>query len=240
MSPFPGVAPWSPQDADLSRTVIFTLASSSKTSRAFVQQLAMNRAADRNPLGLVEVTANPKSSISGQELRFRHQVVEYNEASSHAMLNWVSALDAQRVMVIDFGGRGNSREELCSRLNDHVPGVKVQVLMVGSAPKVYTEEELKARAGQNAKQKAIQVNTSPIIEALMSEVGELAAHEQLIREYRKVYDSETARNAETDKAGEVLGLRLDVRKGVRGGLESAWAELCEGRTASNTACVIAV
>jgi hypothetical protein len=105
-----------------------------------------------------------------------------------------------------------------------------------------TAADLMAGATQKAEQKAIQFNTSPIIIALMDKIGVHKAQEQFIGEWRKVVESETVRNKETERAETVLGLRLDVRSGVRGenGLEGAWTELCEGRMRSNTACVIAL
>lgn len=245
LSVFPGFEKWSSDDADLSSTVLITLGSGSKTSRAFVQQLACNRDTSRGPVALIEVTESG-SSIAGMDLHFKHKVVGYEAAADDDTLQWLAALQRDskvgRIVVIDFGGRGNALNQLRCRLPERLQGMKLQIIAVGSEPKVFTGDELQALAAQRAEHKAIRMNTSPIIEALMNDIGEVNAHEQLISEWRQVVETETARNEGTERAGRVLGLRLDVRRGVQGdnGLEAAWRELCDGRVKSNTACLIAL
>jgi hypothetical protein len=242
-SVFPGGEKWTDEDADLSKTVLITLGSGSKTSRAFVQQLACRRDSSRGPVALIEVTESG-SSIAGTDLHFKHKVVGYKTAANDDTLQWLAALDSQvaRIVVIDFGGRGDTLSQLRQRLPEHLKGKKLQIIAVGSEPKVYTMTDLQARAAERAQFKVIQLNTSPIIEALMKEIGDYNAHAELLNEWRRVQDAEQARHEGTERAGTVLGQRLDVRKGVQGdgGLEGAWREMCDGRVRSNTACVIAL
>ena len=240
---FPGVVDWSVEDADLSRSVVVTLGSGSRTCRAFVQQLACNRDASRGPVALAEVTESG-SSIADLKLHFKHRVVGYKAAAGTDMMQWLDALDAQvsRVVVIDFGGRGNTASELLAVLRGPSFGKRVDLVAVGAEPKVSTKEELMAGAAWKAEQKAIQVNTSSIVEALMKQAGAYNGQEELVNEWRTVVNSELARNDGTERAGMVLGLRLDVREGISGdnGLEGAWRQLCEGRVKSNRASVVAL
>lgn len=237
ISPSPGVTEWSSEDAELSRTVIFTLGSGSKKAGpSFSRWLRIALLIG----GLWHEATESGGSIGGMQLHFEHCVVDYETVPSPKTLHLISTLNAQRCIIIDFGGRGRTREEVPQRLRGHLPDTSIQIIAVGSAPKVYTSQELQALVGQRAWQHAIQLNTSPMIEALMTSIGEHQAQEQLISEFWRVTERETARTAGTERADEVLGLRLDVREGIcgQGGLEVAWNQLCEGKTKPNTACVI--
>jgi hypothetical protein len=243
LSVFPGAVEWTAADADLSKAVVFTLGSGSKTCRAFVQQLATNRDPKRGPIGLVEVTGSG-SSIADMDLHFKHKVIGYDAPASEETLQWLAALGTRpsRIVVIDCGGPGSTAKDLVETLRDTQSKTKVELVVVGSEVKVFTMQELQAKAAQRAEHKAIQLNTSPIIFALAKEIGHYATHDELINEWRKVVKSEMSRNEGTERGGKVLGLQLDVRQGVRGndGLEGAWREMCEGRVKRNTACVIAL
>ncbi|ETN36556.1 uncharacterized protein HMPREF1541_08834 [Cyphellophora europaea CBS 101466] len=240
VSPFPGMTPWTAADADLTRSVVITLGSGSKTCRSFVHQVATNRADGRGPVAVVEVTASGRSGIEGIEVPFKHRVADYDEARSPEVSQWIMETGADNVKVLDFGGRGDFLEALTSHLGTTWPQAAVQVMTIGTAPKVYTEEDMKERMAKGAKTQAVRLNTSPIIEALMKEIGQRETHELLINGWRKVVESETVRNAGTTREGQVLGHELDVRKGVKGGLDVAWTQLCEGKTVSNTAVVISL
>lgn len=134
---------WSRQDADLSSAIVVSLSASGKTAQSFAYNI-LCRPAHTGPLGLLQVTSTPglistavDSGVSS-EYRTPTKVLSYTELGPE-VLEWMQAQTrASRIVIVDFGARGNVLEELLGRITDHasLQTLGVTILQVGSQQKV--------------------------------------------------------------------------------------------------------
>jgi hypothetical protein len=241
IEPFPGVTiGWDAQKAELSKAVVVCIGAGTRTSKAFVWLLENRRGLGRGPLGVLEVTSAGKAEANSEENGVggcQRRVVSYAEALASTTLDWILRLGSERIVVIGFGGRGTTYEELTLKLRERAPKIDVMALDVGGPPAVVTAEEQARRAARTQLLGAFQMNTSPVYGVAASHVGEQKFHDDLLAEWRTFLASQAKRDARASSS-TVLGLNLDIREGVRGGVEDAWSELIKGEAPADAACVV--
>jgi hypothetical protein len=92
---------------------------------------------------------------------FPTKAVTYNQANDDETQRWIRTFEhikPVRVLIMDFGGRGDSLERLHAMFMDL--GMQVRTLAVGFEAKLYSPEELAQFQGQFKRLDKIQSNAS--------------------------------------------------------------------------------
>ena len=240
ISMFPSLIPWwSRTDADLSNAIVITLGSGSRTCRSFVHQLATNRAANSGPLAVYEVTGSTGTGLSNlTDLPFKHKLLKYQEVSTKDTLEQITDGGAKKVVILDFGGRGDTKEHVVELLRTMHPSINVTVVNIGSTPKVYSDADLRVRAESATKLGALQMHATNLLDAVYEEIGEEQTYDLIHQEWHRVLEQQYQNNAATGRANEFLGMALETRNGVREGVGKIWDELCGGNILNDAAYVV--
>ncbi|KAL9105593.1 MAG: hypothetical protein Q9227_009251 [Pyrenula ochraceoflavens] len=224
--------PWSPSDADLTHTLIITLASSSKTARSFAHQLATNRPPNEDPLALLEIGSSSallsSSYNNTSNLRFPHRHIPYDSMLSQSTTFWItSPSNLHRILILDFGGRSNAAYHLHTHLSSTLSDTPLTIIGIGSETKVFTPSDWAERATTAQQIGKIQSNASGQRVAAIEKLGAKEFFEGAAREWERVV-RETRRQEEE---GRVLGVKMVVGKGIGGedGVEGGWRRICEGK-----------
>lgn len=127
-------ASWTASDADLSNAVIVSLSASGKTARSCEWHLSQRPKAS-GPLGILQITSTPNIGIEGPIAK---QTIAYGDVSRAETLKWIARLNPSKIVVLDFGGRGNSLDNLLDSLkcNSALASLKVTIVQIGSEQKV--------------------------------------------------------------------------------------------------------
>lgn len=219
-----GMGSWTRTDADLSSAVVINLSASGKTARAFTDQLVNNRPAATGPLGLLAITSNANSNLL-RPASFKTKTVSYDAAFDLATLSWINSLNPSRLVIPDFGGRGNSLQQLLQAFEVHFPATPVVVIGIGNEAKVYSPQEFDASTKMHAELSArVQMNTSGIKDTAMEQAGPARYFE----EYSIAWQAFVER-------GGMDGMHLWLGSGMEGekGVAEGWRKLCKGTVPSN-------
>lgn len=213
--------PWTTADADLTHATVVLLAASGKTAISFAQQLRHARDPGSGPLAVVAVT-------SASSVPFLRGTGFYTSVLSYADLDApdadaVSTLVAGRpgrIVVCDFGARGNFAEDLHGALRSRAPSTPLTMLGVGFEAKVYQAEEMGRLMAKAARLQLVQMNTSALRDRAMEMMGQEAYFKEMGDAWRAVKG-----------VGGVPGMRLSWGQGMRGqkGVEDGWERLCRGQ-----------
>ena len=223
-----GIGEWSKEDTDLSSAVVVALSASGKTARGFIHHLKHDRSSDEGPLGLLSITAAriktfvPESSLPAK-------TVAYEDATGKETMDWMISQRPRKVVVVDFGGRGNSLYTLLGALKTNLSDVKVVVIGVGGAADALTPKDVGAWAQQTATlENRVQMNTSGLRDTAMDRYGE----EAYFNAYENAWQSFV-------KSPAISDLKLEIREGIAGdnGFEGGWTQLCEGQVPGDVALV---
>ena len=236
--PFPEQqAPWSVEDSDLKDAVVIALAAGGRSCRAFVQQLATNRAPGCGPSGLVEITSSEVSVIDNTHAAFPHRVLKYDEALSTDLTQWIIARKPRRIVITDFGGRDNIVEPLEQHLSTALPDLKLDIVGVGRAAQFNPGPAAIAQ-----KQSGVRMNTSGIRVEAIKQLGEAPYFQQAEDAFHEMVQAERKRCAGMSQDGQILGVEIEMRDGIRGdtGFEQAWNDLCAGRLSGKQALVFRI
>lgn len=196
---------WTTEDADLTNAVVVNLSAASKTARGFLWQLAKREMAQR-PLGILNVTNSP-SSLPQSPIS---KPVSYASLSGSGTLDWIKKLAPRRLVILDFGGPTSIANSL-TQLN-----IPTTTVGIGSEPKVYSPDELKARMQSGADVGMVRLNTSGVREVAIANEGPEAYFEREERVW-----------GEWLVDGEAVGTEVEWGEGVRA-LEEGWEGLCRG------------
>ncbi|KAK5089234.1 hypothetical protein LTR70_006888 [Exophiala xenobiotica] len=229
---------WSVEDADLSSTLLIVLGAGGKSARSFMYQVATNRRDGEGPKGLMEVTSGRESPVAGLDVRFTHRTIGYDAIQSTDTLKWIENIEAKRIMILDFGGRGDPKR-LTLRLRREFPQRKVDLTNIGGKPMVYSAADKAERLALSTELQALRMNHSGIRDAVMQQIGEKKYFDRLFRDWETFVQSAVERHKGTEKEGLLLGVKLDVRKGVSA-LEETWSQLPQGQIPGNVGCVISL
>ncbi|PIA95687.1 hypothetical protein CB0940_10712 [Cercospora beticola] len=199
---------WSEEDADLSKAVVVSLSASGRTARAFAHALARERREDASgPLGFLAVSSSTDGSFIPEIATFPTQVIQYADLQSSHVGDWIANLAPDKIVVLDFGGRGDSLEQLQHTLQECLPGTKVTIIGIGGEAKAQSPEEIADVMQRRAKlTNRMQMNTARIQETAIAKLGA-----------EKFF-------AEKDEACKVF-----LEHGGLKGLKLQWGKRCERR-----------
>jgi len=225
----PGMGhPWTPEDADLKKTLVICLGAGTKTCRSFVHQLTTKRAPGSGPVAVLEVSSAPPelSPFASSQSKVPVRAITYADLQSGTTSDWLFAKPIDRFVIVDFAGRAGVCEPLANKLRANTGGIKVEVLIVGGESKVYTPEELVERQAVIARLGAVQYNASGIREEAQATIGEARFFEEQDAAFDDLLEEQLANGGDM-----VLGVKLSVHKGLRGtdGIEGTWDRLCNGK-----------
>lgn len=223
-----GVGEWSEQDAELSSAVVVVLSASGKTARGFIHELISHRSLEESPLGMLSVTSALKADFV-PKASFPTRTVSYQQADGDESLEWIESQKPTKVVIVDFGGRGDSLHTLLEALRVKLGGVEIVIIGVGGAADSLTPKDVGAWAQKTATlNNRIQMNTSGLRDAAMEKYG--------AEEYFTGFD---AAWKEFVKSSSVSDLKLELNNGVAGddGFEGGWSEFCKGLVPADVARV---
>ena len=218
---------WNESDTDLTPTVVISLSASGKTARGFTDGLINNRPAGTGPLGLLAITSISKSDFI-PKASFPTRTVSYESMTGVETLTWIERQKPRKIVIADFGARGDSLTRLLDAVENHFNNnVKVVVIGVGGNVNMHTPEQLGQWAQRTTSlTNRVQMNASAMRDAMMKRNG------------AEVYFSDLQKAWESFIKGESASdLKLKMGFDVQGndGLEGGWTRLCEGAFTSDVA-----
>ena len=230
---------WTAADSDLTSTLVICLAAGSRTGRALVHQLALARPKGEQPAGLIEITENTYDVLQGREPSFAHHRLSYEHLESQ-LTSLLRTLSFKRVVVMEIGGRGNALSTVLEQLQTHAPDVERIIIGLGAEQNAQTSNEFLAKLGPPLQQGAFLFSTATLSEAAIEAIGETAYYQHMNETFKDMVKSELARSKGSDNEGNVLGISLDERYGVRGdnGLEGAWNDLLSSKVVGSKGLVV--
>jgi hypothetical protein len=213
---------WSREDADLSSTVLVSLSASTKTGLSVADQVIHNRPREAGPVGLLAVASKPdKTALCLDGAPFPTKAVTYSQGNNIDTKSWIQSLVERerptRVLIMDFGGRGNSLQKIHDMLTSLE--LSVTTLAVGSEAKAYTSQELAASRADFERLNKIQSNASGQRSSAMAQIGDERYFAGMFEEWKRFRGR-----------GGFPGMRLKWIDGMIGekGIEGAWKKLCDG------------
>lgn len=210
---------WDREDADLSKAVVVSLSASGRTARAFAHALA--RQHGPRPLGFLAVSSSTDGSFVPDFTTFPTKVISYADLQSSHVGDWIANFAPDKIVVLDFGGRGDSLEQLQHALQVCLQGIRVDIIGIGGEAKAQSPEEIAEAMKKRAKlTNRIQMNTAGIQDVAIAKIGA----EQFFAE-----KDQASRNFL--EQGGTQGLDLQWGEGVKGdnGIEGGWRMLCGGK-----------
>ena len=151
---------------------------------------------------------------------FYTRVLSYIDLERPKTLSAIVSDGIKRVVVLNFGSRGEVVEDLHNRLQTEGPAVQLTMLAVGSEARVYTPEQMAKRFAWAQRLSLIQANTSPLRERAIELVGEEVYFNEMDKAWRTFKEN-----------GCIPGMILDWGKAMLGeqGVEGGWNRLCAGK-----------
>jgi hypothetical protein len=223
-----GPGEWSESDADITSAVVIALSASGKTARGFLFELATHRAPGDNPLGLLSITS-AKNNDFVPKASFPTKTVSYQQANDGETMDWIAERNPSKIVIVDFGGRGDSLHTLLEALKVKLNQAQAVVIGVGGAADTLTPKDVGAWAQKTATlDNRIQMNTSGLRDVAMEKYG--------AKEY---FDGFSAAWKDFVKSSAISDLKLEIRDGVSGdnGFEGGWTEFCKGNVPADVAMV---
>ena len=223
-----GPGEWSEADADLTSAVVIALSASGKTARGFLFELAAHRAPEDNPLGLLSITS-AKNSDFVPKASFPTKTVSYQQANDSGTMDWIAEQKPSKIVVVDFGGRGDSLHTLLEALKTRMSSAQTVVIGVGGAADTLTPKDVGAWAQKTATLgNRVQMNTSGLRDVAMERYG--------AKEY---FDGFSIAWKDFVKSSAISDLKLEIRAGLSGenGFERGWTEFCKGNVPADVAMV---
>lgn len=138
ISPLGNKLPWTKDNADLSQTVLVSFSASGKTARGFAWQVFTKRAGGSNPLAFLQVTQAPDTirDVASRQARISFGVFDYTQLEK--TVDVAAEHKPQRIVVVDFGARGNATRRFLDALNENpeLKGIETTIVHVGGEQKV--------------------------------------------------------------------------------------------------------
>ncbi|TAQ87670.1 hypothetical protein B7494_g4021 [Chlorociboria aeruginascens] len=224
--------PWSASDEDVTSAIMVSLSASGKTARSFAWNF-VQRPKSSSPLGFLQISSSPDSIATATETSnppFPTKSIGYSNIAASA--SWITDLKPSKIVILDFGGRGNSLDELLASIKSELAleSVKIVIIAIGTEQKVYTKEESLEALQAIAKLGKIQFNTSGVRDTAMEREGTAAYFE-------KVALLQSQWNTDVPKF--VKDMKLVWGKGVKGedGIEGGYERLVRGEVAPHEGLV---
>ena len=215
------VSPWTKKEADLDDACIVSIASGTKTAKAFIYMLADITRNKKPGYSLVEVTSGSGCTTYLKTVPFNHKIVPYDQISADGAFPSHS-----RYILLNFGGRDNAFEKVFDALRASKPEPIIISVQIGSEPKVATKEIMQERQAFIAKSQAFRMNTTAIRDAAVERYGEKKYFEDLNRTFGEMVSQQTSAYD-----GKVLGMTLKLSNGLQteDGIEGVWNRLIRGQ-----------
>jgi len=213
---------WTAEDADLSRAVVVSLSASGKTARSFNDACLNNRKPGTGPLGFVAVTSKIDGSLLTASTSIPARTVSYASATSSDTLDFMASKSPNKIVIVDFGGRGDSLASLISATKTHTQLSSARLLVIGCGgeAKVPTSSGELGQYFQTLRRPdRIQMNTSTVREQAIEKVGAQEYWEMIEEGWQGFVDR-----------GNMKDLKLELANGVKT-FEHGWRRLCEGGAA---------
>lgn len=226
-----GKTPWTAEDSDISQAVVINLSAGGKTAVSFADALINDREPGTGPLGLLSITGS-SGHISTSGNSFPTKTVSYDAMTDNETLKWIALQNPSKIVVCDFGGRGDSFIRLQQALEQQFSGASIMSIGIGGEAKPMSAQEMGAWAKQIGTVKSrTQMNTSDVRDAAIALVGAEAFYEQSKQAWRAFVDR-----------GNLKSMKLVWGAGVDGenGLEGGWERLCRGDVPSDVGLVYRV
>lgn len=132
-----GADGWTVEDADISRAVLVSLSASSKTGRGFAYHV-LRREEKAGPRGFLQISQSPGLVDIAEKVEsvIPNKAARYDELAQ--CVEWMAGLKPSRIVIVDFGARAGSLDELVSMLekNPILSSLKRTIVQVGSEQKV--------------------------------------------------------------------------------------------------------
>ena len=221
-----GTEKWDENDADLSSAVVVSLSASGKTARGFTNALINRRSPGKGPLGLLGITSIKNSNFI-PKASFPTKTVLYEKLADNETMDWIANTRPNKIVVADFGGRGDSLTRLLDTLERRFQKAKIVVIGVGGSPQIFTPQDIGNWAQRNAKlESRVQMNTSGIRDAAMEIHGAEAYFKNVMDAWQQF-----------NRSDSVSDIRVQVGEGVAGdnGFEGGWTKICEGKIPADVA-----
>jgi hypothetical protein len=158
--------------------------------------------------------------------------VGYENIGSEETAEWLASRKAEKIVIVDFGGRGNALEETLSLIKNHaeLQSCKVVIVKVGNEQKVYSMEELHAGGEAMARLGKVQYNTSGVQDTILETCDPEAYFAKRSAKWEKWLD---------DRHLSVPGKQVVFGRGVSGaeGVEGGWERLCHGQVGADEGLV---
>ncbi|KAJ6010036.1 hypothetical protein N7522_005052 [Penicillium canescens] len=225
--------PWSPSDGDITSAVVINLAASTKTARVFSYYLS-RKPEGSTPFGLLHVTSSvSRITEADQNLatRIPSKAVSYGDVGSGETGDWLAGRKPEKLVIIDFGARGNALGDLLDlvKSRDDLKDCKVVIIQVGSEQRVYSTEEMLAKGAAVAELGKVQFNTSGVQDTVIERMG----HEAYFAMKDALWDEWLS-----ERHLSVPGMQIVWGKGVLGdGIEKGWKRLCRGQVGAEEGLV---
>ncbi|KAF5857283.1 hypothetical protein ETB97_006008 [Aspergillus alliaceus] len=224
--------PWTAEDADLSAAVVISLSASSKTGRSFAYHMFQRRAAE-GPLGLLQVSQTPSllEPVAGKlGASILSKCVTYDQSSKS--IEWITQLKPTRIVLVDFGARAGTLNQLLSSIKSHAAlgQLKLAIIQVGSEQKVYSTDELKRNRELMETMGKIQFNTSAVRDAAV----QLEGAQEYYSCVNPVWEKWVGISHEI-----APDIHVTLGRGISGneGIEKGWSRLCQGSVSSREGLV---
>ncbi|KAF7591850.1 hypothetical protein BBP40_001047 [Aspergillus hancockii] len=217
---------WTAEDADLSAAVVISLAASTKTARSFTYNV-LCRPDWTRPLGILQITSEP--GALGRAKGGPEAVKALAYADVDQAVPWLTGLQPRKLVIVDFGARGDALVRLRKliRYNAVLQCCQVVIIQVGSQQKVYTHQEmLDARTAMQALGK-IQFNASGVQDTAIETEGAEMFFTRMNERWEHWLGDRTA---------AIPDMRLAWGKGVAG-IEEGWERLTKGEVRPEEALV---
>ena len=204
---------WTSADADLSNALVISLSASGKTARGFTDELVNNREPHTGPLALLAISSVTEGLLPSAS--FPTKTASYSDVDSSKTLDWIVRQKTGRIVIVDFGGRGNSLEQLVKAHASHFSRQKLTIVGIGGEAKVYSAQEWRYFMDRNASLKArVQINTSGVRDTAMDIFGPSKFFESYDNAWKAFID-----RGNTNKMKLVLGRGVEGEGGLEGGYQ---------------------
>ncbi|KAJ5404328.1 Protein of unknown function DUF2855 [Penicillium cosmopolitanum] len=230
---------WTDDDADLSKSVVVSLAPSGKTGRSFAYFFE-RKSKELAPLGFLQVTSAVEGLSRATESAapsFPSKAIAYSDISDPASIEWIRNLGPSKIILLDFGAREGTFDELLAGIkqNKLLASSKVVLVQIGGPQKKMTAEEMAALMAKRAQQDIgrVQYNTSGVIDSALVARGAEVLYEELAQEWEKLLSKRHLTFPD---------LEIIWKDGVNGadGIEGGWDLLNNGKVGASEALVYRV
>jgi hypothetical protein len=211
LAPSSRVGSWSISQANIAGAVVIALSGSSKTALPLPWFLKHDRPNESQPSFVIGVTSKASQSFT-EKTGFYDQVLEYGAAAAGELANLPAINKETKVVLMDFGGRGDSFQQWYDALN--LISNNVVSIIVGSALKVMSEKDTAQMFQHSASIGAVRLNSNDVMIAAIELLGEEKYKQSCEEVWNRFFD-----------AGGVPGMLLEWGEGMDA-VKNTWEAIC--------------